>query len=147
MGGLKQLSLFVYAARQHMSERSGLSRRGPRAPRLMFEGCRCLNNSLCILRFMPSVSSGMRRPLSLPHQLSEPIMGGTHRPFVFLCPFDMLTSHSELIVFAWCALRFSAPTPVLLLLLLLLLYFDFRGSALNCKCEGRSSRVLPLNSK
>lgn len=37
------------------------------------------------------------------HQLSEPIMGGAHRPFVFLCPFDILTSHSELIVLAWCA--------------------------------------------
>lgn len=97
---------------------------GRMAPRLMFEGCRCLNNPPCVLCFMPSVSSGMRASLS-PHQLSEPIMGGAHRPFVFPCPFDILTSHSELIVLAWCALRFSALTPVLLLLLLLLLYFDF----------------------
>lgn len=118
---------------------------GRPAPCLMFEGCRCLNNPPCVLCFMPSVSSGMRASLS-PHQLSEPIMGGAHRPFVFLCPFDILTSHSELIVLAWCALCFSALTPILLLLLLLL-YFDFRGSALNCKCEGRSAHVLTLNSK
>ncbi|KAI2663181.1 Zinc finger E-box-binding homeobox 2 [Labeo rohita] len=83
---------------------------GRTAPRLMFEGCRCLNNPPCVLCFMPSVSSGMRASLS-PHQLSEPIMGGAHRPFVFLCPFDILTSHSELIVLAWCALCFSALTP------------------------------------
>lgn len=148
-GGAKQLLLFVYATQQHTSEWWGPSlARGRPAPCLISEGCCCLNNPPCVLPYAICLCRNAS-PARAPRQLSERIMGGSAlslppapRPFVFPQPFNILTSHSELIAYAWCAPGSLCLRAVLLLLLLSLLYFDFfppfcGGPALNCKCKGQ----------
>lgn len=148
-GGVKQLLLFVYATQQHMSEWWGPS--PPWAARLP---AWCLKVAAVWTILPVSYALCHLSPVefqaffSLSLSLSPPVVGADHgrRSQAFCVPLPIRHTHLPLWINCARLVRFSALTLVLLLLLLLL-YFDFRGSALNCKCEGRSAHVLPLNSK